>query len=324
MKTRVALYGAAGHQIHQLLVAHPHAELVGCCEFSRDKLPVALREDASIRFVNTLDDLLCDASIDLISFCSPTRSEQAMQVIKCLQAGKHAYAEKPCALNERDLDAIMATAARTGKRFHEMASTAFTQPYLAMRELVKQGAIGEVVQVFVQKSYPYYDGRPQDEAVDGGLICQAGVHALRMIEQVAWQPIVDIRATETCTGNPVAGGGLRMASSMMMTLANGAVGAVIANYLNARVGPWGNDHLRIFGTRGFIESVDEGRRTRLVVDDKDLGAIDTSAPSIDYFDLMLAEIQGRGEMPMSLESEVHPTRMSIRAKRDADAPQSSA
>ncbi len=312
----VGIYGANGHQIHNHIEDHPHARLVATAAFRRDALPPVLRADAAIRHYATLDELLADREVELVSLCSPRRRDQAAEAIRCMEAGKHVYAEKPCAMAEEDLDAIIAASEATGRRFHEMAGTAFEQPYLAMREIVAAGTIGTVVQVLAQKSYPYHDRRPQDEDVDGGIIGQASIHALRFVEHVAGQRIAHIQAVETTLGNPVAGGGLRMAASLMMTLENGGVASVVANYLNPKgFGRWGNEHLRIFGTKGFVEATDGGARTRLVVGEKDLGPIDASAPSRDYFDMFVASLLGLGEMPFSVEEELHPTRMTIRAKR---------
>jgi len=317
MKLRVALYGGNGHQIQAQLVNHPGAGLVAFAGIDRSLLPIALRDDARIRELDSLDALLEDSQIDLISFCSPRRIDQAKEAVRALEAGKHVYAEKPCAMTEADLDQITETARRTGKLFHEMAGTAFGQPYLAMRQAVQSGAIGEIVQVLAQKSYPYIESRPQDEAIDGGLIGQNAIHALRMIEHVAGCRILTIRAVETSHGNPVPAGGLRMAASMIMTLQGGGVGAVIANYLNQRQGDWGNEFLRIFGTRGNVESTENGHKTRLVVNHTDLGPLDTSAPGLDYFDAFVAEIRSGQPMPLTLDEELHPTRMTILAKRIA-------
>lgn len=172
--------------------------------------------------------------------------------------------------------------------------------------------------MFAQKSYPYGEWRPQDEDVDGGLICQNGIHALRFIEHTAGTRIKEIRAIETKLGNPVKDGGLHIAASYMMTLENGGVASVIANYLNPKgFGSWGNEHLRIFGTLGFIEAVDGGRRTRLIVGDTDMGELDMTEPSLCYFTLFAESLlQGR-EMLLTLDEELHPTRMVIRAKESA-------
>ena len=316
-KVQIGLYGGNGHQIQQALTDHPLAELAATAAFNRSQLPEALRDRAGIRHYDSLEELLADDRVELISLCSPRRCAQAREAIRCLEAGKHVYAEKPCATTEADLDAIFAAVERTGRQFHEMAGTAFAQPYLAMRRLVQAGEIGTVVQVMAQKSYPYHDNRPQDEDIDGGLICQAGVHALRFIEHVAGTRIAEIEAVETGLGNPKEGG-LQMAAAMTLRLDNGGVGAVIANYLNSpEFGAWGNEALRIFGTKGFVEAVDGGARTRLVLNNKDCGALDLGEASLDYLDLYLACLTGKGEMPLSLEAELHPTRMVIRAKESA-------
>jgi predicted dehydrogenase len=300
-------------------VDHPRARLAAIAAMKADDLPEALRDEPSVRRCASLEELLRDGSVDLVSLCSPRRRDQAGDAIRCLEAGVHVYAEKPCALSERDLDAVLFAAERTGRRFREMAGTAFDQPYLALRELVARGTLGTVVQVLAQKSYPYHERRPQDEDVDGGLTCQAGVHAVRFIEHVARTRVKSVEAMETRLGCPREGG-LRMASAMTMTLENGGLATVIANYLNPRAFPsWGNETLRIFGTEGFVEAVDGGTRTRLVLRDRDCGPVAVDAPSLDYLSLYLASLQGEGEMPLSSEEELHPTRVVLRAKAFADA-----
>ena len=261
------------------------------------------------RVCSGLDELIADEEIDLISLCSPKRSEQAEHAVKCMLGGKHVYAEKPCAMSEKDIDKIIATSKSTGKRFHEMAGSAFDQPYLAMRKIVQSAKLGTVVQVLAQKSYPYFDGRPQDENIDGGLALQVGIHAMRFVEHVACAKIAEMKVFQTGLGNP-GKGSLKMAVSYLLKLENGGVASAIANYLNPCGFPsWGNEALRIFGTEGFVEAVDGGARTRLVLKDKDLGPLQIKDPPLDYFDMFVDSLLGRTEMPLSLEDELHPLRM---------------
>jgi predicted dehydrogenase len=320
MKIGVGVYGVNGHQILRHLEKHPRAQLVAYAAAEPKHLPESLQADGSIKKYPSLNELLEDKRVELVSLCSPRRCDQAKDAIACLRAGKHVYAEKPAALNEADLDAILAAAKAAGREFHEMAGTAFAQPFAAMRDVVKAGTIGTVIQVLAQKSYPYYDGRPQDENDDGGLLCQAGIHAVRFVEHVAGQRITDVRAVETGLGNPKPGN-LKMAASYIMRLENGGIASMIANYLNPKgFGRWGNETLRIFGTLGFVEMVEGGTRTRLVVGEKDLGPLDVSQPSRDYFDFFAESLQGAGQMPYTLEEELHPLRIVIRAKQSAAKP----
>ena len=311
----IGLYGVNGHQIHTALVNHPDARLVAVAAFPREQLPPELRTDPGITVYETLDELLQNPQVELVSLCSPRRNDQAEDAVSCLHAGRHVYAEKPCALSENALDWILDSAAKAGRQFHEMAGTAFEQPYAGLRDVVCSGVLGEIIQVFAQKSYPFYSGRPQDEEIDGGLICQNAIHAVRMVEQVAGLEVVNVDGLETSLGNPVPAGGLQIASALTARLENGGVASIIANYLNPKgFGSWGNEHLRIFGWNGMVESVDGGQRTRLVIGDKDLGPVDVSKPVKSFFDSVVDSVLGRAPMPLSLARELHPTRIVLRAK----------
>lgn len=314
----VAVYGANGHQIHELLAEREGTtRLVGYAAFPKDGLPASLvAERSDVRAYGGLEELLSDPRVELVSLCSPRRCDQAGDAIRSLRAGKHVYAEKPCAFDEPSLDAILRAAQENGRHFREMAGTAFSQPYLQMREIVRAGRIGRVVQVIAEKSYPYHDGRPQDEDVDGGLIRQCAVHALRFVEHVAGERVVSIHAKETTAGNPVPKGDLRIAAVLALELASGGLASITANYLNPRgTGMWGYESLRIIGERGFVESSRGGQLTRLVVGGEDHGPIEQTAPSFEYLDGYIAMIRGRGEMPLSLDDELSPTRWAIRAKQ---------
>ncbi len=311
-KIKIGLYGMNGHQIHKHLVKHPLAELNAVAGFDEKALSGL---DGKFNKYSSLDELISDKEIDLISLCSPRRCEQAEHAIRCMRAGKHVYAEKPCAMTEKDLDRIIRTSKSTGKVFHEMAGTAFEQPYLTMREIVQSGKLGTVVQVLAQKSYPFFDTRPQDEDIDGGLMLQVGIHAMRFIEHAACAKIADIKVEQTKLGNPRKGD-LRIAVSYLIKLENGGVASAIANYLNPRSFPsWGNETLRIFGTEGFVEAVDGGTKTRLVLKKKDLGPLRIKTKSQNYFDMFVSSLLGKSRMPLSLEDELHPLRMMLKARK---------
>jgi predicted dehydrogenase len=314
----LGLWGANGHQIHWQFDAYPRLRLAALGGFNPETERALLKQYPEAIVCPSFADLLKVPGLELVSLCSPLRTSQADQAIAALEAGIHVYAEKPCATTEADLDRILATAERSSATFHEMAGTVCDQPYWAMRQLVYDGTIGEVIQVSAQKSYPLHEGRPLDEAVDGGLVAQNGVHALRFIEHVTNIRIASIEALDTSLGDTRENSELRIASSMMGRLENGGVFSVVANYLNPRgFGSWGNEMLRIFGTKGMMEAVDGGTRTRLVVGDEDCGPIETSGTTPDWMNCVIANAFDRQPMPMDLETELHPTRMVLRAAANA-------
>ena len=310
-RIRVGLYGTNGHQVQHAVAKQADAELTAVAGFAAEAIPPGLQP----KVCGSLDELLAIEEVELISLCSPRRCDQGRDAVKCLRAGKHVYAEKPCATTEADLDSILLAARETGCHFHEMAGTVVEQPYMTLRRAVRSGAIGEVVQVLAQKSYPWHDRRPSDEAVDGGLAMQAGIYALRFVEHIAGVKVASIRLAETAFGNPL-GNQCRMACSMLMTLENGGVASAICNYLNPLGRSlWGYEIVRIFGTQGLVESNMDGKRARLIQTGREPLDLDQSEPSRNYFDCYVEALLGRSAMPLTTEEELSCTRWVIRAKQ---------
>lgn len=319
MKIGVGLFGNNGHQVFEQVKSNPDVVWVAAAAMPTKSLENIKESFPGVRCYATLTEMLQDKDVRFVSLCSPVRQKQVEEAILCMHAGKHVFAEKPCAFTVDELDKLMETARECHVHFHEMVGTGFDEPYRTIREVVRSGILGEVVQVLAQKSYPFFMERPQDENIDGGLLCQAGIHAFRMIEHTAGKKILEVAATETKLGNPVYQGGLHMAASYMMKLEGGAVASVIANYLNQPgFGRWGNEALRIFGTKGFVESVDGGTKTRLVIGEEDLGPLDIKPGARDYFDLVIDSILGISSAPLTMEDELHSTRAVLTAKRSAE------
>ena len=308
----IALYGTNGHQLLNLLSGEPDP-LLRVVAVAGGRFADAAPEVARYP---SLDALLEDPAVEMVSLCSPLRTQQAADAIRALEAGRHVLAEKPAALSEAELDAILSAAKANGRLFREMGGTVFAAPFWTLREIVASGQLGEIVQVLVQKSYPYYEGRAQDEAVDGGQLLQSGVHATRMVEHTTGKRIISLSARETSLGNPVKGN-LCMAVSFQGELENGALASGVLNYLNPRgFGNWGNEMLRLFGTHGMAEITDGGTRTRWVVGEEDRGELPVGSKLPEhYVNAFAREIRTGEPMPLSLEEELHPLRALLRCRR---------
>lgn len=319
-KIRIGLYGLNGHQIHHRLKDHPNGALVAVAGMRNPKKIPGVME-SKVRIYDTLEELLRDPEVELVSLCSPQRADQARDAIACLRAGKYVYAEKPAAFSEAELDEILAVSRETGLEFHEMTDTVYKDPYWTMRSLVRSGKLGKIVQVYVQKSYPLLPGqRPQDEDTDGGLIRWVGIHGIRFLEHITGERVKDVKVFQTHLGNQTEDRGMFTASSWAMTLENGGVAAMCANYLNPKSFPTrGNEAVRVFGTAGMIEITDGATRSHWYDGTDDRGAIDVSESDCrDYLDLYLEHLRYGTPMPQSLEEELHPLRVVIRAFESAE------
>ena len=310
-KIRVGLYGGNGHQLQSILKGHPQAEITA---YAGLDLPADHPADETITRHDSLEALAADPRVDLISLCSPRRCDQVEDAILCLQSGKHVYAEKPCALNEGELDRVLATARACGRQFREMAGSDVWDPLPQLAEAARNGSLGTIVQVLAQKSYPYHDSRPQDELIDGGLVLQVGIHAVRFVEHVAGMRIRSLELLETNLGNPVPGN-LRIAASLQGRMENGGLVSLVLNYLNPRgIGFWGNDQIRIFGTKGMIESVDGGTRAGVALGELPLRVLGAKPSRPDHATQYFVSLLENKPMAMSVEDELHPLRVLLAVK----------
>ncbi len=320
-KLRVACYGANGHQITGKLRDHPRAELVAVSEIPPDRLErqIGAGAAARVRIEKDLDALIAAEEVDLISLCSPRRDEQCGHALRCLRGGKHVLAEKPAAITVEELEELERAIAECDGEFRQMGSCGHEALLSAMRRVVDDGRLGEVVQVFALKSYPYHERRPQDRGVDGGIIRQAGIHGVRFIQLATGLKAARVCGFDTGGGNPKEGE-LQMAASVALELQGGALAVLACNYCNPKgIGFWGNDQLRVHGTGGMIEAVDSMQRWRMILGESPEEPIPDVPDSYpDFFDTYVGYLLDGAPMPYSLEDDLHALRTVIRAQEAVD------
>ena len=318
-KLRVGHYGANGHPELRSLKDHARAKLTAICEIDRETLARAWGEDhprlGDVQIVESLDDLLglCDAVV----FCSPVRYEQPDQCIKALEAGKHVLAEKPCAFTLGQVERLIELDHGGPARFREMGGTTLDGTFIRMREIVLNQELGDVLCIQMLKSYPVFGRRPPDERIDGGLIMQAGIHGARIMQEVTGLTITEVMSFETKAGN-LGRGELRMAACSICRFDNGAVGELTVNYLNPpKIGFWGNDHFRLFGSKGMLEAMDDAGRLRIARGEGPLQDIEPAEAGPQYFDLFVDHVLDGADMPLPLERELQSTLAVIAMKEAA-------
>lgn len=302
----IGLYGGNGHQLALEQPLNGGGVVATCA------LPEVT---GRVRQYADMADLLADPAVTLVAICAPRRDMQAAVIRQALMAGKHVYAEKPCVMTHSDLDELMTLAVARGCELFDMGGSADEAPYAALAPMLAAGQIGDIGQIVVRKSYPYADWRPQDEGIDGGLIMQSGIHAVRFIEHLTAKRIVQIAAIDSQIGNPHPGGALRMAVSMQARLQGGAVASVVANYYH-RLGQavWGDDEVRIYGSDGYV--VVTSSEGAVVVRDGQRSAV-VCAPQPTYIQRVIDVLRGVAPRPRPLAHDLHATHVVIAARASA-------
>lgn len=302
----IGLYGHNGHQLAGDM-ALAGAQIVAACDGGA--MPTEMRHHA------TLIDLLADPAVHLVSICAPQRATQVDAIRLALRAGKHVLAEKPLVMRHDELDELMALAHQHGCHLFDMAGIADEAPYAAIPPLLAQGVLGAIGQIVVRKSYPYASWRPQDEAVDGGLIMQSGIHAIRLIEHCVGQQITHVSALSCQVGNPVRTGGLHMAATIQAQLAAGGIASVVLNYYNQRGAQhWGDDELRIYGADGMIVTHADGS-AQLVTATATAPIVCPAQPR--YIQRVVDCLRGMAPRPRPVAYDLHPTHVVIAARASA-------
>jgi predicted dehydrogenase len=92
------------------------------------------------------NDLLASPEIDSVHITTPNRFHCAMS-LAALRAGKHVVCEKPLAMNTKETALLVKTARTAGRVFAVNYNIRFYPAVLALRRLVANGELGEIIHV---------------------------------------------------------------------------------------------------------------------------------------------------------------------------------
>ena len=110
-------------------------------------------------FHNSIDELLCNESIDIVSICTPNFLHASM-ALKCLKNDKHVIIEKPMALNTKDAEAIMQVSKKVGKHVFCVMQNRFSPTILWLKKLIDNNILGKInfvqVNCFWNRNLSYY------------------------------------------------------------------------------------------------------------------------------------------------------------------------
>ena len=134
--------------------------------------------------------MLADPAIDAVIIASPDQFHRQM-VTDALAAGKHILCEKPLALTREDCEAMISNADASSRKLMVGQVCRFTPSFRKAKELIDQGAIGQLT--FVESEYAHdyteiyaknsWRSDPLRNGVVGG-----GCHAVDLLRWIAGDP----------------------------------------------------------------------------------------------------------------------------------------
>lgn len=152
---RVAVLGAGfmgGTHAHAWSTL-PDVEIAAIYAHSADRAQ-PLAEELGTRWVDDLDALLEDRSIDAIDICLPTPEHRgALETV--LRAGKHVLLEKPLALTAEDAAAMVALVERSDATVMIAHVLRFWPEYVELKRIVDSGELGRPLSAYATRRQPF-------------------------------------------------------------------------------------------------------------------------------------------------------------------------
>ncbi|AWE41994.1 MULTISPECIES: Gfo/Idh/MocA family oxidoreductase [unclassified Actinobaculum] len=147
MTVHIGIIGAGrAGLIHAKAFLHhvKQGELVALCD-PNQQARAAARRELGVNVVATADELLA-TNIDAVVITTPTKHHHDA-VLKAAAAGKHILCEKPMAITAQECRAMIAATHRAGVKLQIGFMRRFDLGHRRAKELIEQGAIGDIVSV---------------------------------------------------------------------------------------------------------------------------------------------------------------------------------
>ena len=201
-----------------------------------------------------MDQFLADPVIDIVYIASPN-SMHLPQALRAIYAGKAVLVEKPLAPSESEAELIALEAVRNNVLVMEAMWIRFLPGITAVKNLIDEGAIGEVRSIKGTLSYRNaYDpaGRLFNKAMGGGASLDLGVYLLSLTMMLMGEP-------QRISGSwKAAPSGVDMSANYRLHYANSSAD------LTCGLDETRHNGFDIIGTKGHIRISDPFIRARRV------------------------------------------------------------
>jgi predicted dehydrogenase len=181
-------YGYWGPNLVRNFANSESARVIGVSDLDPAKLAVSKRFHSEIITTSDFRDLLKDPRIDAVAIATPvhTHYELALSVLK---AGKHVFVEKPLAPTSDQARRLIDEADRRNLTLMVDHTFLYTPAVQKIRELLFEGALGEVY---------YYDSIRSSLGLfqrDVNVIWDLAVHDISIIKHILDEEPIAVSAT---------------------------------------------------------------------------------------------------------------------------------
>lgn len=191
---------------------------------------------------------------DILVVCSYF-TQQAQVCVEALVRGINVFSEKPAATSLKDLERLEDAYNRSKGRFCAMYGIRYEPWFLAAKDILDRGILGDVRLIYAQKSYKL--GVRQDHYkkrdLYGGTIGWVASHAIDWVHWLSREKFISVYAGHSSLYNRDHGD-LEVSSLCSFTMTNEVLAVVSADFLRHEDAPrHDDDRLRIACSDGVLE-----------------------------------------------------------------------
>jgi predicted dehydrogenase len=225
-------------------------QAVAMCDVVRERVEAARQELPELKgYFTSLEEMLAMDYLDLVVNILP-HNLHAPATVQCLQAGKHVIVEKPFCLNVEEADRMIETARAKGRLLSVFHNRRWDHDYLAIRDILQKGLIGEVfhIEAFIgDYAHPGFWWR-SDKRISGGVMHDWGAHFVDWILNLVPSPIQQVTGDfQKRVWNSVT---IEDHGQAYIRFENG----VTADFMISSIAASKRPKWRILGTQGSLEA----------------------------------------------------------------------
>ena len=289
------------------------------------------KEFGEVKLAAGEDEILNDKSVQLV-LGAPIPDLRAPLGIRVMKAGKDYLADKPGITSLEQLAEVRKAIKDTKRKFAIMYSERLeVRSAVHAGELVKQGAIGKVVQtVNLAPHRMNIPSRPDwffDKARYGGILTDIGSHQADQFVYYTGSRKAHVVAAQTGNFNFPQYPKFEDFGDMIMT-GDGGTGYVRVDWFTPDgLDTWGDGRLFILGTEGYIElrkytnvAVAKGGNHLFIVDRKSARYIDCNKVPLPFGPQFVRDVVERTDIAQDPEQALLATELVLEAQKMATRP----
>ena len=244
---RLGLIGAGrqGRHLSAAARALGDCELVACADPDTDVAGQTQRDFGYQHTYRDHETLLAEAAVDGVMVATPHNLLAAVSHA-VIVAGRHVFIEKPVGVNAGEVREVVAAADAAGVTLMAGYCLRYTPVRLLMKELIDDGAIGDIVFISAGKGGAPLSGWLADPQAGGGQLLFLGSHVSDQLLWIVGHPAT--RVYSTMRYRP--GTDVDVTSAFMLTFANGVTAQVACSHEVSQ--PY--DFVEVYGTRGRVRA----------------------------------------------------------------------